>query len=70
MVDKDKERMHMPTFLYRQADSIPENVVQLLLGCKGDKPKFYDNIHKYIEYQKGRSDGQSKFAQTMMQNLP
>lgn len=64
-----KQRFHKPTFLYWDYSSPSDEVVHLFQGCKGEL-KYIQNLHLYIGAQEDKSDGQSKFAQNMLQQLP
>ena len=61
-----RSKFHKPTFLYWDYSSPSDEVVQLFQGCKGEI-KYMANLHIYIGVQEDKSDGQSKFAQNMLQ---
>ena len=61
-----RSKFHKPTFLYWDSSSPTDEVVQLFQGCKGEI-KYMANLHIYIGAQEDKSDGQSKFAQNMLQ---
>ena len=69
MTLEQKKKFHKPTFLYWGSSTPSDLVVQLFEGCPGEI-EYISDLHTYIYQQEDKSDGQSKFAQRMLQQLP